>query len=115
MLELVIEQRIIKADASRIRAGVSVKDAIEPRPIDRCETHGARLTVGVDLTPRQVEMAETAAGGTNGRDLCMGRRVVSRCDFVYAFTDCFTITYHHCAERSAPPGSYVGLRKLDRA
>src|SRR6516225_11151803 len=59
--DLAINEGIVEASLSRVRRQAAVVNPGQARPIDRSQTHGARLTRRVKLTVAQLEAAQLRA------------------------------------------------------
>lgn len=80
-----IEKGIVEVGSSSVGAGIAEPDTVDAGPVDGGETHGARLTAGINFSALEAEDAEGLAGGTDGTDLAVSGGIVVAGDAVGSF------------------------------
>ena len=113
--QLPVEDLVIETDGGRVLACGAAADALEARPEDGTQAHGAGFAGGDDLAAREVIASQVGCGGTNGLHLCVGRGIAGGEDPVLPAGDDHAILDHHGAEGASgavlhgPPGQGDGL------
>lgn len=110
---LAVEERIVESDASRIRCAVAVVDSAAVRPIERGETHGARLATGVHVAAIESKAAKLRARLANRNDLCVRGRIIGRSDTVDTSGQHLSILDDDRAERTTAVTHDILRRERD--
>src|SRR5580698_6300692 len=113
--EFAIDQRIVKSDPGGICVGVGKINAGEACPINCPQTHGTRLTRGVDLAAFQIENAKLPAGFANGKHFRVRGRIIGGSDLVRGFGNNSAVSYDDRTEGSATSGEDVVHGELNGA
>ena len=87
--------------------GIGVEDAVEVRPVDGPEAHGAGFATGVKGAAVELVGLELAAGSADGKDFGVGGWVEVRGDSVGSGCDDFAITHDDGAEWAAEAAGSV--------
>ena len=111
--DFVVDQVVIEINPLRVFAGVAVINFLEARPVNRSETHRARLATGVKFAVVELEIFQTFAGVTDRDHLGMCRRIVRGGDLIPAAPDYFSFANHNRAKRPAVVAAHLGERKPD--
>ncbi len=101
LFQLLVDEVVGEVNGGGILFRVAVIDALDMRPIDGAQTHGARLAGGIDDAVRKVEGAQFAAGLTDGVHFCMGGGVIVAGHAIGAASYDFTVPHDDCPEGTA--------------
>ena len=101
LFQFLVDEVVGEVDGGSILFRVAVVDALDMRPIDGAQTHGARLAGGIDDAVRKVEGAQFAACLADGVHLGMGGGVVVAGDAVRAAGDNFSVLHDDGPEGTA--------------
>ena len=99
--DFAIEECIVEVGAGCVGTGIAKPDAIDVRPVDGGQAHGAGFAAGVDFRALEAEDAELLAGSADGADFAVGGGVVVAGDAVGSFADDGSVTDDYGTERSA--------------
>lgn len=102
-----VEERVVEAGARGIGGAGAVEDGVEAGPVGRGQTHGARLTTGIELAARERECVQRLASGANCVDFAVGCGIAASGDRVHAFSDDLSIAYDERGK--GPSGARRGV------
>jgi hypothetical protein len=110
--QFVVNESVIEAGAGRISGRGCIEDPPRASPIDCAETHGTRLTRGVEIAAGELKIGEGTAGISNGNDFGMRGGIVGASDAVRAFSDDSAILDNDRSERATAsrPDIFQGQR-----
>ena len=111
--DFVVDQVVVEINPLRVLAGVAVINFLEARPVDRGQTHRARLATGVEFAIVEMEIFQPLAGVTDGHHLCVRRGIVGGSDLIPAAPDDLSFADDHSAERPAVIAAHLDPREPD--
>ena len=111
---MLVNKIVVEADSGGVLSGRSKINAIEPRPVDRGETHRAGLATGVENAAAQLEAFQIAAGVADRGDFGVRGGIEKTRHLVPAAANNFAVAHNDRAERSAAVFAHAGAREVDR-
>ena len=100
--QFAVDKGIVEACRRRIVLRGGIEEAAQPCPVNRAQTHGARLARGVDVAAREVKSVQLRRCGTDGLHLGVRRGVVVGCHAIHALGNHLAAARNHRSERAAP-------------
>lgn len=114
LAQLLIQERIVKANRRCVGSSVAEKDGATTRPVDCRETHRTGFATGVDVAAFELKAAQCGAGVADGGYFSMSGRVVGRGDAIDSGRKHSTIFDDDRAEWTAASAGDVLRRQRDR-
>ncbi len=111
--DLLIDEIVVESNPGRVAAAAGEVDFVEPRPVDRRQTHGTRLTAGVEHASAQIKALQAAASIANGGHLRVGCRIEKLCHLIAATTYYLASGNNDRAKRAAAFLAHSGTTKRD--
>src|SRR2546430_139183 len=111
--DLLVNKIVVEADPGGVLPSGGKINAIEPRPINRGETHRTGLATGVEDATAQIEALQGAAGVADRGDLRVGGWIERQRDLIAAAADRLTVHNDDRAERTAAVDAHAGTSERD--
>jgi len=105
--KFLVDERVVETNLGSVGGNIAVVNASQAGPVDRAKTHWTGLAGGIDLAIMKVEGVEFGACFSDGNQFGVRRRIVDRCDAIYAFGDDATVFHDYGAEGPAFAGEHI--------
>src|SRR5579863_2483964 len=112
--DLAIDKSVVEADLGGVRREVAEVNVREASPVNRAQTHGARLARSVEIAVFEFECPQLGASRADRGDLRVSGWIAGRSHAIYPFRYDRAVFHYDRTERSAASVD-VFHRKLDGA
>src|SRR5437016_2378117 len=111
--DLLVDEIVVEADAGGVAPSTGVINSVEPRPVNRGETHRTGLTARVEDAAAQIETLQCATGIANRRHFRVRGRIEQARHLIASAADDLATGNDYRAERAAATFAHSGATERD--